>query len=100
RRPPGTQSGPAAGGGSAEGRRAVRRKGGRLARGTAGAEAGDLLTEGGVVVAEAVGDVLLPAAVDEDGAESLVEALGVSVGLKEETAGRGVVHHGSPGCDS
>jgi hypothetical protein len=58
------------------------------------------LAEGGVVVAKAVGDVLLAAALDDDGAEGLVEALGVGSRLKKEVAGSGVVHGGVPGCDS
>jgi hypothetical protein len=58
------------------------------------------LAEGGVVVAEAFGYVLLAAALDTDGAEGLVEALGVGAGLQEEEAARGVVHQGGPECDS
>jgi hypothetical protein len=57
----------------------------------------DLLAEGVEVVAEAVGDVLLAAALDEDGAERLVEALGVVGGLLEEEATSGIVHGSIPG---
>jgi len=37
----------------------------------------DLLAEGVEAVAEAFGHVLLAAAIDEDGAEGFIEALGV-----------------------
>src|SRR5262249_32091436 len=55
---------------------------------------------GGVGVAEAVGDILLATALDADGAEGLVEALGGGAGLEEEAAVRGVVHRGVPEWDS
>jgi len=60
----------------------------------------DLLAEGIEAEAEALGDVLLAAVVEEDGAEGLVEALGVVGGLGEEEATRHVVHNGTPGCES
>jgi hypothetical protein len=60
----------------------------------------DLLAEGGEAEAEAVGDVLLAAAIDEDGMQGLVEPLGIAGGLEEEAATRGVVHNGLPGCES
>jgi hypothetical protein len=71
-----------------------------LACGTAGAKASDLLAEGGVTVTEAVGDVLLATAIDDDGAEGFVEALEVGNGLEEEATSQGVVHEGAPECDS
>jgi len=70
-----------------------------LARGAARAEARDLLAKGGVVVAEAVGDVLLTAVLDADSAEGFIEALGIGRRLKEEAARWGLVHHGAPECD-
>src|SRR5262249_17426169 len=92
------RSAPAVGVGAGTPRQGERK--GRLpARGTAGAEAPDLLAEGGVAEAEAVSDVLLAAALDDDGAEGLVEALGRCGRAQEEGAGRGVVHRGAPGCD-
>jgi hypothetical protein len=41
----------------------------------------DLLAEGGEAEAEAVGDILLAAAIDEDGMQGLVEPLGIAGGL-------------------
>jgi hypothetical protein len=74
----------------------VREKGGWLAGSAAGAEASDVLAKGGVAIAEAFGNVLLAAALDTDGAEGLVQALGVGSRLEEEAASRGVVHPGAP----
>jgi hypothetical protein len=71
-----------------------------LAGGTTDAEPRDLLAEGGVAVTAAVGNLFLAAALDEDGAEGLVEALGVRSGLKEVATRHGVVHVGAPKCDS
>jgi hypothetical protein len=79
---------------------AARRKGGWLSAGASRTELVDLLAEGGEAEAEAVGDVLLAAAIDEDGVQGLVEALGLAGGLKEEEATRCVVHNGLPGCES
>src|SRR5262249_53274345 len=81
---------------AAVGRVAERRKGGSLAVGTRGAELMDLLAEGVVAEAEAFGDVLLASAIDEDGAERLVETLRVVCGLEEEKATSGIVHGGIP----
>jgi hypothetical protein len=60
----------------------------------------DLLAEGSEAEAEAVSDVLLAAAIDEDGVQGLVEALGLAGGLEEEKATSCVVHNGLPGCES
>ena len=60
----------------------------------------DLLAEGGKAEAEAVGHVLLAAAIDEDGVQGLVEPLGIAGGVKEEEATSCVVHNGLPGCES
>lgn len=60
----------------------------------------DLLAEGGEAEAEAVGNVLLAAAIDEDGVQGLVEPLGIAGGLKEEEATKCVVPSGLPGCES
>jgi hypothetical protein len=51
------------------------------------------LAEGVVVVAEALGDVLLAAVVDEDGAQGLVLALRGAGRLEEEAAAGCVVHN-------
>jgi hypothetical protein len=59
-----------------------------------------LLAEGVDAESEALGDVLLAAAVDEDGAQGLVEALGRVRGLEEEEAARCVVHNDVPGYES
>jgi hypothetical protein len=59
-----------------------------------------LLPEGVKAKAEAFSDLLLRTAFDEDAAQGLVEALGLARGLKEETATKGVVHNGFPGCES
>ena len=73
------------------------RKGGRLVGGTACPELVELLAESVVAVTEACGHFLLTAAVHDDGAESFVEAVGVSSGLEEEEAVKGVVHSGATG---
>jgi hypothetical protein len=91
---------PGVAGHSGGGRAGARRKGGRLSGGAGGAELMDLLAEGGEAEAEAVGDVLLAAAIDEDGMQGLVEPLGIAGGLEEEEATRCVVHNGLPGCES
>jgi hypothetical protein len=54
------------------------------------------LAKGVVVVAEALGHVLLAAAVNEDGTQGLVLALRGTGGLQEEAAARCVVHNRSP----
>jgi hypothetical protein len=54
-----------------------------LAVGAAGTELPHQLAEGRVVVAEALGHVLLAAAVDEDGAQGLVLALRGAGGLQK-----------------
>jgi hypothetical protein len=59
-----------------------------------------LLAEGVEGVAEAFGNVLLTATIDEDGPQGFVEALTAAGGLEEETATRCVVHNGFPGCES
>ena len=51
------------------------------------------------MVAEAGSDILLPATIDDDGAEGFVETLRVVGGLEEETAVRGVVHGRKSECD-
>jgi hypothetical protein len=56
-----------------------------------------LLAEGSEGIAEALGDILLTAAIDEDGVQGLVEALGIIGGLEEEKASGCVVHNGLPG---
>ncbi len=83
-----------------DGRGAEWRKGGRVTSRAAGPELMDLLAEGIVVIVEACGGLLLTVALDTGGAEGLVEALGLSDRLKEETAARGVVHKSLPGCES
>ncbi len=75
-------------------------KGGRLAGCPGGAELMDLLAEGIETEAEAFRDVLLATAIDEDGTEGFVEALGVVSGLEEEKAIRGVVHGFVPACEA
>jgi hypothetical protein len=59
-----------------------------------------LLAEGSEGVAEALGDNLLTAAIDEDGVQGFVEALGSTGGLEEEKASGCVVHNGLLGCES
>jgi hypothetical protein len=59
----------------------------------------DLLAEGSEVEAEAFGNILLAAVLDEDGTEGFVEALGLAGGLQEEKTARGVIHGGIPGCE-
>jgi hypothetical protein len=51
------------------------------------------LAKGVVVVAEALGGILLAVAVDEDGTQGFVLALRGAGGLKEEAAAGGVVHN-------
>ena len=60
----------------------------------------DLLAEGVEAEAEALGRVFLAAAINEDGAEGLVQALGVAGGLEEEKATKGVVHAHIPACEA
>jgi hypothetical protein len=62
-----------------------------------GAELGDELAERGVGVAEALGHVVLAAAVGEDGTQRLVLPLGRARRLAEEAAIRGIVHRQTPG---
>jgi hypothetical protein len=57
------------------------------------------LAEGVVGVAEAVGDVLLGQAVEEDGAEGFVLSLGGTGGPLEEELAEGVVHVRGSGCE-
>lgn len=52
----------------------------------------DLLAKGSKAEAEAFGDVLLPAAVEENSTQGFVEALGIVGRVEEETATRGVIH--------
>jgi hypothetical protein len=59
-----------------------------------------VLAEGSETIAEAFGNVLLPTAIDEDGPESFVEALGIGRGLEEEKATRIVVHASVPECEA
>jgi hypothetical protein len=70
-------------------------KGGRLTVAAADAELAYQLAEGGIIVAEAFGDVLEAAAINEDGAEGFVLALLGAGGLDEEAAAEGIVHNGS-----
>src|SRR5262249_39711142 len=88
-RPGGPAAAPAAG----------RRKGGRLPVGAGGPELTHQLAEGIVVVAEALGHVLLAAAVEEDGAQGLVLALRGGGGLQEEAAAGCTAHSGRPRCE-
>jgi hypothetical protein len=53
-----------------------------------------LLAEGVEGVAETLGDLLLPGAIDKDGVQGFVEALGLMSGLEEEKASGCVVHNG------
>jgi hypothetical protein len=73
-------------------RGAAGRKGGRLARGTGGADLADQQAEGTGRVAEAQGGVFLGQAVNEDGAQGFVLALLWAGGLKEEALHEGIVH--------
>jgi hypothetical protein len=59
-----------------------------------------LLAEGVEGVASGLSDIFLTAAVDEDGAQRIIEALGIIRGLEEEKASGCVVHNGLPGCES
>jgi hypothetical protein len=59
-----------------------------------------LLAEGIEGVAKALGDILLTAAIDKDGMQSLVETLGSMGGLEEEKASGCIVHNGLPVCES
>jgi hypothetical protein len=59
-----------------------------------------LLAEGVEAEAETLGDILLRAAIDENGAKGFVEALAIAWRLDEEEATRGVVHNGIPRCES
>lgn len=54
----------------------------------------DELAKGGVAVAEALGGVRLGEAVEKDGAERLVLALGGTRGLLEKVLAARVVHNG------
>jgi hypothetical protein len=58
-----------------------------------------VLAEGVEAEAEALGDILLATAVEEDGTQGLVEALGRVGGVEEERATRGVVHNRVPGVN-
>jgi hypothetical protein len=51
------------------------------------------LAEGGIVIAETLGHVLLAAAVQKDGAQGLVLALRGTGGLQEEAVAGAVVHN-------
>jgi hypothetical protein len=64
-----------------------------------GAELTHELAKSVIVVAKALGDVLLAAAVEEDGAQGLVLALRSASGLKEEAAARCVVHNRRSQCE-
>jgi hypothetical protein len=59
----------------------------------------DELTEGSRGVTEALGDILLAAVIDEDGAQSLVLTLERAGGLEEEEATRSIVHGGGLQCE-
>ena len=59
----------------------------------------DELPEGGVGVAEALGGLLLRAAIEEDAAERLVLALGDARGSPEEIADRILGHGVASECE-
>ena len=59
----------------------------------------DQLTEGVRGVAELTSDLVLPASLHEDGAQSLVLTLIDVGGFEEEPAAQGVVHRRSSGCE-
>jgi hypothetical protein len=86
--------------GRKDGRAARRRKGGWVAGATTRAELVDELAKGVVVVAELLGGVLLGEAVEKDGAQRLVLALGGTGGLLEELLAACVVHNRGSGCES
>src|SRR5947207_10588328 len=77
--------------------RAVKR--GWLSGRAGGPELAHLLAEGVEAEAEALGGILLTAAIDEDGVQGFVEALGIAGGLEEEEATKCVVHNDLPGCE-
>jgi hypothetical protein len=88
---------------ASEGRAVVRvvggEKGGRGAGGEIPAESVDELAKGIRGVAEAGGSGVLGQALQEDGAESLVLALGGTGGLAEEDLAGGIVHARDSGCE-
>jgi hypothetical protein len=59
-----------------------------------------LLAEGVEGVAETLGNLLLTAAIDEDGVQGFVQTLGLTGRLEEETASVCVVHNGLRECES
>jgi hypothetical protein len=59
----------------------------------------DVLAKSSIAVTEAFGDILLPTAIDKNGAEGFVESLGITGGLEEEKATRMVVHSGAHACE-
>ena len=75
-------------------------KGGWLSGSASRPELAHVLAEGVEAQSEALGDILLATAVEEDGAQGLVEALRRVGGVEEERATRGVVHNQVPGCES
>jgi uncharacterized protein YidB (DUF937 family) len=77
----------------------VRRKGGWLSAGAGGPELAHLLAEGVEAEPEALGGILLTAAIDEDGVQGFVEALRSAGGLDEEEATKCVVHNGLLRCE-
>jgi hypothetical protein len=58
-----------------------------------------LRAEGVEGVAEALGDFLLMAAIDEDGVQGFVQTLGLTGRLEEEKASGCVVHNGLLECE-
>jgi hypothetical protein len=86
--------------GRADGRAARWRKGGWVAGATPVAELVDELAKGVVAVAELLGGVLLRKAVEKDGAQGLVLALGGAGGLLKEELAACVVHNRGSGCES
>lgn len=80
-------------------RAGVRRKGGWLSGRAGGPELAYLLAEGIEAEAEALGGILLTAAIDEDGVQRFVEALRGAGGLDEEEATKCVVHNDLPRCE-
>jgi hypothetical protein len=58
-----------------------------------------VLAEGVEAEPEVLSDVLLAGAVEEDGTQGLVEALGRVGGVEEERATRRAVHNRSPGVN-
>jgi hypothetical protein len=78
------------------GRGGAIRKGGNPVLATPGAEVADQIAQGGVAVAETLGDLTERALLDEIGAEGLVAPVQGIGGLEEEAEGARIIHDLDP----